>query len=73
MTLDYLTQIKARPGIVLDKKKSTNFRLPLAMLGKVYCKVEASCSRIQVGDMLTTSSTPGHVMKASLRGLWGVY
>lgn len=53
-----------RPGIVLDKKISTNLRVPIALLGKVNCKVDADYSPINVGDMLTTSSTLGHAMKA---------
>jgi hypothetical protein len=54
-----------QPGIVLDKKQSENQRLPVALIGKVYCKVDAEYSSIEVGDLLTTSPTPGHAMKAS--------
>jgi hypothetical protein len=53
-----------RPGIVLDKKPSRQKRRPLALVGKVYCKVDAQYSAIMVGDLLTTSPTPGHAMKA---------
>ena len=34
------------------------------MLGKVYCKADAQYGAIEVGDLLTTSPTPGHAMKA---------
>ncbi len=54
-----------RPGIVLDKQPSQNNRQPIALLGKVYCKVDASYAAIEVGDLLTTSPTPGHAMKAN--------
>ena len=54
-----------KPGIVLDRHFSNNQRLPIALLGKVYCKVDARYSTITVGDLLTTSSTPGHAMKAT--------
>jgi hypothetical protein len=55
-----------RPGIVLDKRStSRNDRLPIALLGKVYCFADADPAPIEVGDMLTTSHTPGHAMKAS--------
>jgi hypothetical protein len=54
-----------RPGIVLDKQESQAKRLPIGLLGKVYCKVEALSSPIEIGDLLTTSCTPGHAMKAS--------
>jgi hypothetical protein len=53
-----------KPGIILDKRASTSNRLPLALLGKVYCKVDAEYGAIQIGDLLTTSSTPGHAMRA---------
>jgi len=33
-------------------------------MGKVYCKVDAQYSPIEIGDLLTTSATPGHAMKA---------
>ncbi|WP_316504799.1 hypothetical protein [Nitrosopumilus sp.] len=54
-----------KPGIVLDKQKSNKQRLPLALMGKVYCKADASYESIKVGDLLTTSETFGHAMKAN--------
>ena len=54
-----------RPAIILDKRHSQNKRLPIALNGKVYCKVEAHSSPIEIGDLLTTSETPGHAMKAN--------
>lgn len=54
-----------RPGIILGKGKSPNKRLPLALIGKVFCKVDARYSSIGVGDLLTTSPTPGHAMRAN--------
>jgi hypothetical protein len=53
-----------KPGIVLDKQQSQSGRKPIALLGKVCCKVDASYSPVEVGDLLTTSSTPGYAMKA---------
>ena len=53
-----------KPGIVLDKQESQQRRLPVALLGKVFCKVDAQWGAIEVGDLLTTSSTPGHAMRA---------
>jgi hypothetical protein len=52
------------PGLILDKQASSNNRMPIALMGKVYCKVDASYGAIEVGDLLTTSPTPGHAMKA---------
>jgi hypothetical protein len=54
-----------RPAIVLDKQKSLCNRKAIALIGKVYCKVDANHSPIQVGDLLTTSTIPGHAMKAA--------
>lgn len=53
-----------KPGIVLDKRPSQSNRRPIALLGKVYCKADAKYDSIEVGDLLTTSSLPGHAMKA---------
>ena len=53
-----------KPGIVLDKQSSTHNRQPIALLGKVYCKTDASFGAIGIGDLLTTSPTPGHAMRA---------
>jgi hypothetical protein len=53
-----------RPGIVLDRKPDGG-RCPLALSGKVWCKVDATGSPIAVGDMLTSSATPGHAMRAT--------
>jgi hypothetical protein len=53
------------PGIVLDKQRSLASRKPVALIGKVYCKVDADCGAIAVGDLLTTAPTRGHAMKAA--------
>jgi hypothetical protein len=53
-----------RPGMVLDKKEESKERLPIGLVGKVYCKVEANSAPIEVGDLLTSSDHPGHAMKA---------
>ena len=54
-----------RQGIVLDKQPTLGNRVPVALLGKVFCKVDARFGAIEVGDLLTTSPTPGHAMKTS--------
>jgi len=53
-----------RPGIVLDHKNGAEARVPISVLGKVSCKADATYGPIEVGDLLTTSPTPGHAMKA---------
>lgn len=52
-----------RPALILDKQKSDRNRASVALVGKVYCKVDADCAPVEVGDLLTTSSTLGHAMK----------
>jgi hypothetical protein len=55
-----------RPGLILDRQEeSEENRMPVALMGKVACKVEARESSIEVGDLLTTASTPGYAMKAT--------
>jgi hypothetical protein len=54
-----------KPGILLGKQASQTKRMPLALNGKVYCKVDAQYGAISTGDLLTTSLTPGHAMKVS--------
>jgi hypothetical protein len=54
-----------RPAIVLGKQNhALQRRAPIALMGKVYGKVDASYGAIEVGDLLTTSTTHGHAMKA---------
>ena len=38
---------------------------PIALLGKVFCKVDAQFGPIEVGDLLTTSPTQGHAMRVA--------
>jgi hypothetical protein len=53
-----------KPGLILDRQQAHDDRVPVALVGKVYCKVDAQYAPIEVGDLLTTSSTLGHAMKA---------
>ncbi|RIH84726.1 hypothetical protein Mterra_01906 [Calidithermus terrae] len=59
-----------RPGILGAEKGDGITRVdasdvPVAIVGIVPTKASAENGPIEVGDMLTTSSTPGHAMKAS--------
>jgi hypothetical protein len=54
-----------RHSILLDQQPQSEGRVPVALVGKAYCKVDAKYSPIKVGDLLTTSPTPGHAMKAT--------
>jgi hypothetical protein len=53
-----------RSAVVLHQKQSGR-RMAIALFGKVCCKVDAEQSPIAVGDLLTTSPTPGLAMKAT--------
>jgi hypothetical protein len=52
-----------RAAVILDRRESTN-RQALALSGKTWCKVDADHGAIKLGDLLTTSPTPGHAMRA---------
>jgi hypothetical protein len=55
-----------RPGLVLDRGECPDpQRAPISMMGKVACRADASYGRIAIGDLLTTSPSPGCAMKAS--------
>jgi hypothetical protein len=53
------------PGVILGRRDSSQERMPLALVGKVYCKADAQYGPIAVGDLLTTSPTCGHAMRAA--------
>ena len=58
-----------QPGIVLGGgRPSEGHYAPIALVGRVWCKVDAGFGAIKVGDMLTTSPTPGYAMKVSDAG-----
>lgn len=55
-----------RPGMLMGQRGSeADGRLPVALTGRVYCKVDAAYGAIEPGDLLTTSDTPGHAMKVT--------
>jgi len=54
-----------RPAMVLDRQTGSTTRRPVALVGKVNCRVDAGYAPIEVGDLLTTSATAGHASKAT--------
>ena len=58
-----------KPGLIMAQKNKDEVdgKNSVALTGRVYCWVDASFGEIKAGDMLTTSATPGHAMKASDR------
>ena len=58
--------VSTAPGVSLGTKEDGNDGEKLiAVAGRVPCKVDASYAPITPGDLLTTSDTPGHAMKAT--------
>jgi hypothetical protein len=59
-----------QPGITLRQKGTiADGSLPVASIGRVWCWCDADASGpIVAGDLLTTSDTPGHAMKAVDKG-----
>jgi hypothetical protein len=55
-----------KPGMVMSQEGTVaDGKFPVALTGRVYCWVDASQGAIEPGDLLTTSHTPGHAMKAA--------
>ena len=53
------------PGIVLGRRMGLGHHIPIALCGTASCKVDATMWPITVGDLLTTSPTPGLAMCAN--------
>jgi hypothetical protein len=53
-----------KPAIILGKNMGAESKALLAISGRVFCRVDADFGPIEVGDLLTSSSTPGHAMRA---------
>jgi hypothetical protein len=47
-----------------DGQAAGTAQVPVALSGVVLCKVDASYGAVRPGDLLTTSPTPGHAMRA---------
>jgi hypothetical protein len=61
--------ISTQPGLALGSGEyeggdNNEGKAPLALSGRAPCKVSAENGPIRPGDLLTTSSTPGHAMRA---------
>ncbi len=58
-----------RPGIILgsDAGADQATRCLLAVVGRVFVRADAAHGAIGVGDLLTTSPTPGHAMRVADR------
>lgn len=55
-----------QPGMVMSQNgTAANGQHPIALTGRVYVWVDATQNPIHPGDLLTTSTTPGHAAKAT--------
>jgi hypothetical protein len=54
-------------GLTLSQQGVLEGGQPVALSGRVYALADATESPIKPGDLLTTSSSPGHCMKAADR------
>ena len=55
-----------RTGLLMGQRDSlADGAFPIALTGRVYCRVEASNGAIEPGDLITTSGTPGFGMKVT--------
>ncbi|MCZ7356852.1 MAG: hypothetical protein O8C66_14300 [Candidatus Methanoperedens sp.] len=57
--------ISTAPGFLLNTKRDGEKVFPVALCGRVPCKVVDENGPIKRGNLLTSSSIPGHAMKAS--------
>ena len=58
--------VSTAPGVSLGANETGNAGEKLiAVAGRVPCKVDASYTSVKPGDLLTTSDTRGHAMKAT--------
>src|SRR5438046_3044177 len=58
--------VSARPGVVLGEKSDDT--VAVAHSGRVKVKVDARYGAVAVGDLLVTSPTTGHAMRATADG-----
>jgi hypothetical protein len=49
-----------RPALLLDHRPTAEGCAPVALVGKVFCKVDATEVPVQFGDLLTTAHRAGH-------------
>jgi len=54
-----------KPAVTLRHSNVEGATAAVALVGTVYCLAEARSAAIELGDLLVTSGTPGHAMKAT--------
>jgi hypothetical protein len=54
-----------RPGMTLRALADIENKVPVTLTGTVYCLATNANGRVRAGDLLTTSSVPGHAMRVT--------
>jgi hypothetical protein len=54
-----------RPGLILDRRETGLKRIAIALVGKVFCFVDATQAPVRVGDLLTSADRKGYAMRAT--------
>jgi hypothetical protein len=57
--------VSTDPTLQVGSLQKAGGTAPLALVGVVPCKVDATKSPIRPGDLLVSSGTPGHAMKCT--------
>lgn len=58
--------VSGNPAVVINNTDKTNNIYPIALSGKILCKVDARENPIMPGDLIVTASTPGCGMKGQI-------
>ena len=64
-TVAGIVSSSTQAGYVAGSRSDGSSDKPVALVGRVLCKVSAENGAIEIGDLLTTSNTPGYAMKAT--------
>ncbi|MBI2084043.1 MAG: hypothetical protein HYT70_00275 [Candidatus Aenigmarchaeota archaeon] len=65
---DVIGVISTKPGVLLSDDSTNSQKRPVSLSGRVPVKISTENGPIAVGDLLTSSSTPGVAMKSTKAG-----
>ena len=64
-TVAGIVSSEKQAGYIAGARSDGTSDKPIALVGQVICKVSTENGKIEIGDLLTTSNTPGYAMKAT--------